>query len=971
MNKRLRNSGGVRGVVALLLSLSVASIPLFSRTVHSARAKQNNGVRELIRISSVTATRSTQGAIVKWRTAFEVDNVGFNVYREVRGKRVKVNREIVPGSMFIVGEKVPLPAGYSYSIRDPGATGDSLYSIEAMALDGTITNSGKIAPRWMSQNVATEVSKPDVPTTPSFEKSYPRGETPVLPEGQIEDQWAIAAQPGLKISITKDGWYRVTQQQSVAAGFNPTVDIRNLRLFNNGRELAILTNRPGGQFSSGDYIEFYGEAIDTPTSGTNTYYLIAGATAGRRIPTPGKRERGGVRSDSSTPTASSTLPIESTVPSPPSSTKSVLPLVELNPQTLFWWLPPVVPTRIERPLSYYIEKAPPARARPANKRSRKAKKNRTGQVKLAHAIMTPPGDAITFDNTVQLKERSVYFSSLTNGDIENFFGAVLSSIPVDQKLTTQNPATSGTAHLEIVLQGASSGNHLVNVELNGSAIGAISLHDFENKTQLFNVPVSQLLSGLCMPPNQNCNNVRLTPSPGMGLSIVDLIRITYPHNFRADDTGSLRFSLGPSESATIDGFNTPGIRVIEYTDPLSVRIAHAVGETGAVGYSIRVPTETGPVRTRKLLAIPESSFGQPAALSLNNPSTLNLGTNGADIVIIAHSTLLSSMEPLRALRSSQQFAVSVLDVEDSYDEFSYGVHGPQAIKDFLSWAASHWTIAPRYVIFAGDASYDPRDYLGYGNRDFVPTKLVDATFNETSSDEWFTDFDNDGVGEIPVGRLPVSSVAQANIVISKIVNFSPANVPQSALLVADTQGTYYYNFEQANTEVQALLPAGMTVQRVDRRLQPSDAVASANIIANMNSGQALVNYSGHGNVDTWTDASIFTTDNAEVLNNGVKLPLVVVMDCLNGYFQEPSPTFSGLAEAFLQAPNGGAVASFASSGLTIPDGQHVMNLQLYTLLYGSQPIALGDAIKISKAATSDIDVRRTWIFFGDPSMRIR
>jgi hypothetical protein len=163
----------------------------------------------------------------------------------------------------------------------------------------------------------------------------------------------------------------------------------------------------------------------------------------------------------------------------------------------------------------------------------------------------------------------------------------------------------------------------------------------------------------------------------------------------------------------------------------------------------------------------------------------------------------------------------------------------------------------------------------------------------------------------------------------------------------------------------------MTVQRVDRRLQPSDAVASANIIANMNSGQALVNYSGHGNVDTWTDASIFTTDNAEVLNNGVKLPLVVVMDCLNGYFQEPSPTFSGLAEAFLQAPNGGAVASFASSGLTIPDGQHVMNLQLYTLLYGSQPIALGDAIKISKAATSDIDVRRTWIFFGDPSMRIR
>ena len=65
------------------------------------------------------------------------------------------------------------------------------------------------------------------------------------------------------------------------------------------------------------------------------------------------------------------------------------------------------------------------------------------------------------------------------------------------------------------------------------------------------------------------------------------------------------------------------------------------------------------------------------------------------------------------------------------------------------------------------------------------------------------------------------------------------------------------------------------------------------------------------------------------------------------------------------------MAAFASSGLTFPDGQHQMSEQLYTLLYGAQPIALGDAIKIAKGATGDIDVRRTWIFFGDPSLKIR
>jgi hypothetical protein len=128
-------------------------------------------------------------------------------------------------------------------------------------------------------------------------------------------------------------------------------------------------------------------------------------------------------------------------------------------------------------------------------------------------------------------------------------------------------------------------------------------------------------------------------------------------------------------------------------------------------------------------------------------------------------------------------------------------------------------------------------------------------------------------------------------------------------------------------------------------------------------------------VDAWAgncaDLPTFGSADALALTNANKLSLVVVMDCLNGYFQEPDPTFSGLAEAFLQAPNGGAVASFASSGSTIPEGQHQMGTELLALLYGSQPIALGDAIKNAKSFTTDIDVRRTWIFFGDPSMKIR
>ena len=116
----------------------------------------------------------------------------------------------------------------------------------------------------------------------------------------------------------------------------------------------------------------------------------------------------------------------------------------------------------------------------------------------------------------------------------------------------------------------------------------------------------------------------------------------------------------------------------------------------------------------------------------------------------------------------------------------------------------------------------------------------------------------------------------------------------------------------------------------------------------------------------------FSTADAMALANGNKLPFVVVMDCLNGYFAVPQPNGQGLAEAFLKAP-AGAVASFASSGLTIPDGQHQMGQAMFQLLYPSNgsTIPIGDASRQAKSATTDHDVQRTWILFGDPTLKIR
>jgi hypothetical protein len=108
---------------------------------------------------------------------------------------------------------------------------------------------------------------------------------------------------------------------------------------------------------------------------------------------------------------------------------------------------------------------------------------------------------------------------------------------------------------------------------------------------------------------------------------------------------------------------------------------------------------------------------------------------------------------------------------------------------------------------------------------------------------------------------------------------------------------------------------------------------------------------------------------AASLTNGGKLPLFVIMNCLNGFFHDVYT--QSLAESLMVAQNGGAVAVWASSGLTSAGPQFQMDDRFTQMLFSQTAPALGDAVLKAKSAISDIDVRRTFILFGDPAMQLR
>jgi hypothetical protein len=311
-------------------------------------------------------------------------------------------------------------------------------------------------------------------------------------------------------------------------------------------------------------------------------------------------------------------------------------------------------------------------------------------------------------------------------------------------------------------------------------------------------------------------------------------------------------------------------------------------------------------------------------------------------------------------------------VAEIYDAFNFGEKDPQAIKSFLL-ATQSAKKPPHYVLLVGDASYDPRNFLNLDtDPDLVPTKLINTDVFQAASDGWFADFNNTGDTALAIGRLPGQSAADIGSLVAKIIKYdsSPAGSKPALLLASDlSEPGVTPTFTDASNTLLPLLPAGIPTPTMITRL--GDNSNHQQLLDAINASPDLVNYIGHGNENFWPGPTgappgnyWLSNSDAAKLSNGNHPAFFVMMTCLNGFFIDPMQ--ESLAEALLQA-DGGAVAVWASSGVTVPSGQLEANQALYQILFGSStPPPLGEAVRQAKNSSSDPDVRQTWNLLGDP-----
>lgn len=880
-------------IVGMMITAAVAALGWSSsRTVRTHAA---GPVRQLaaqpfsVAPILADARRADDGRVlVRWAGPVRPQILGYNVYRESRGRLTLVTASPVVGRSLQFRAVGTVPGQDLYAWWDaPGAgMGSARYFIDELSLSGetrrfgpfdlaygkvhdlSLSNSttlGDLAASPNDNGVSTLPAggtehRAIVPRKGQVGSSDGSGGKGIAPEqtSDLNQQWTIAGGAALKIDVDRDGWQKIPLADMQAAGLtvnNP----QNYRLFTDGVEQPILANVNGS-------LEFYGRARNQTTSATRTYYLISGAN--------------GLRAQQSN--------------MGPFDTNAV---------------------------------------------------------------------AGNYAATVERRDRIVRFGSLVNGPANNWFGPVVgTALEVKQSLPVSAMDQAGPdAQLEVAIQGLTNVSHTVEIKFNGSLVGTINYSGLGSGLGQFAIPMAMIQNGK--------NLVTLKGTLTSDISLMDYVKLTYTRRKTALGD-KFRYNVPAGQAVRVDGFSTSQVRVFDVTDPLvPAELLVATQPDGAGGFAFTLPA--GPART---IIAQGGAFANSyqARLSANVPSTLNVTSNQADFVILVPPGWSSTAEPLRALRQGQGLNTRIVDVGDVYDEFSYGTHDPQAIKDFLQRASTLWATPVHYVLLLGDAGADPRDYLGTGGVgvDLMPTMFVDSQFVEGPSDDTLVDYNDDAIADISIGRLPAKTLAHANLLIAKVLQHDamPAGntVARGGLMVSDSP--IDYDFLAFTNQIRAHIPGAMNVQLIGRD-DGDIATVRAAIIASINSGKSIVNFMGHGNVTSWTGGPILTNTDPASFTNATQLNLFVQLTCLNGSFTDVN---SGcLAEEMMRAPNGGAIAVWASSGETFPDGQVNISMRFYDNIFGVVPMRLGDAVRDAKTVTLDADVRRLGILFGDPTLQLR
>jgi hypothetical protein len=387
----------------------------------------------------------------------------------------------------------------------------------------------------------------------------------------------------------------------------------------------------------------------------------------------------------------------------------------------------------------------------------------------------------------------------------------------------------------------------------------------------------------------------------------------------------------------------------------------------------------------------------PVHLSGPVPNQDLHGLDPASMIILAHPLFRQQADSLAGFHRSQTgLTVKVVDVEQVYTEFGCGQHDLTAIRDFMKmlYDKGYPGNEPHYLLLFGDGTYDPKNRITT-NDNLIPTYESSDFLSTTGSylsDDYFGILgDNEGnlmngSIEIGIGRLPVSTVVQAQNVLDKIVRYSSlsdstmadwrnsitfvADDPNSNLhlqqaeQLADTVKTKYpvFNVNKIYNDAYRFTssPLGLRSQECEKAI--NKAVCE---------GTLVFSYTGHGGEDGWSATKILNMNDIDSWTNKYRLPVFITATCEFSRFDNPNRPTGG--ERVILKTDGGAIAIFTTTRKAFASANIQLAASFFSHLMsvnGDDNQKMGDLIRIIKNLNSNNSYIRNFVLLGDPAQDI-
>ncbi len=372
------------------------------------------------------------------------------------------------------------------------------------------------------------------------------------------------------------------------------------------------------------------------------------------------------------------------------------------------------------------------------------------------------------------------------------------------------------------------------------------------------------------------------------------------------------------------------------------------------------------------------------------------GIDDADMLIFTHDKFVAQAQELADFHTQVDgMKCVVVNVEDVFNEFSTGMPDPTGMRDFIRMVYRRTGSRLGYVTLFGKASADFRDIKGLG-QNYVPCyEALPFSCQETESycsDDYFGLMGaNDGPAcagylDIAVGRIPVSTTEQADVVLRKIKHYHDnasthgrwknelllaadddahtCDYAKSANLCAKIMDTMFHVMNQTKLFLDEYPPT----PTVSGNIHPE---ANAELMRRFEKGVFAMFYLGHGGVTGLTQEQFFTNTDIQTMTNYDKLPFVFTGTCQFSKFDSPLLVSAG-ERMFLQ-PEGGAIALLTTTRSTYPGPNTKIGKSLAQEIFkrdGNKGCRIGDIVKLSKVMHSYDLLNRCYVLFGDPALRL-